>query len=158
TSIGRCACTARSAASEYASLPLTAPSCRTPVGSVPGDSGLSRGRTMTSSIPSHVASEVKKSRLYCAMPPCPPNASVTSARTRNEGLTIKLPLGRCDLKGPAPRPCAFVYGDCWNSLPALDARVAMQPRLDGSFKPGLGTFDYLVGKRHTRTARENSLR
>ena len=32
------------------------------------------------------ASADKKSRLYCAIPPCPPNASVTSARTRNPEL------------------------------------------------------------------------
>src|SRR5262249_15788144 len=152
--MGRNALPAPSSASEYASLLFTGASCRTPLGRVPGNVALIRGRTITSPTESHAVSEVKKSRLYCAMPPCPPNASVTSARTRNEGLTIELPLGRCDLKGPAPRPCTFVGGESRNSSPALDARVAMQPRLDGGFKPGLGTFDDLAGKRHTRTVRE----
>ena len=56
------------------------------------DVALRRGRTITSPTRSHLASADKKSRLYCAIPPCPPNASVTSARTRNPDPAITLPL------------------------------------------------------------------
>ena len=59
---------------------------------MPGDVTAPRGRTITSPIRSHTASDDKKSRLYCAMPPCPPNASVTSARTRSEDSAIIFPL------------------------------------------------------------------
>src|SRR5262249_7625787 len=71
---------------------------RRPEGRVPGDVALARGRTITALIASHAASEDKKSRLYCAIPPCPPNASVTSAKTRIGDLTSGL-SPRSSLKG-----------------------------------------------------------
>src|SRR4029077_21226610 len=89
TSNGPCVAV-RSAASEYASLGCTGGSCRTPKGSVSGQHPLARGNTTTSPIRSHAASEDKKCRLYSAMPPSPPNASVTSARTRIDDLATSL--------------------------------------------------------------------
>ena len=91
-SIGWYVIAAHSAASAYAGLFSTGRSCRIPVGKVLTDLARRRGRTMTSRTPSHLVSADKKSRLYCAMPPSPANASVTSARMRNPDLAITLPL------------------------------------------------------------------
>src|SRR5262249_32129480 len=90
--IGWCVMAVHSAASEYASLRFTGRSCRTPVGKAPTDLALRRGRTITSLTRSHLASADKKSRLYCAIPPFAPNASVTSARIRNPESAVTLPL------------------------------------------------------------------
>src|SRR5262249_36783660 len=109
----------RRAATEYASLGCTGGCCRTPEGSVFGRGALARGSTTTSSTRSHAASEDKKCRLYSAMPPSPPNASVTSARTRNEGsaiaLSLRLPL--------LERPNALPMHTCPRQVPELAANA-----------------------------------
>src|SRR5262245_32492459 len=66
--------------------------------------------------------------------------------------------GRCHLKGPAPCPRTPAHGKDGNSPPLLDARVALQPCLDGSSEAGLRTFNYLAGKWHARTVRKQMLR
>src|SRR5262249_26859373 len=80
--------------SEYPNLLSTERSCRTPGGNVLTDVVVRRGKTITSSTRSHLARADKKSQLYCAIPPCPPNASVTSARTRTPDRLTKLLLWR----------------------------------------------------------------
>src|SRR5262245_758305 len=50
---------------------------------VPTVEGLNRGMATTSAHSGVEAIDSKRSRLNLAMPPLPPNASVTSARTRN---------------------------------------------------------------------------
>ena len=112
---------------------------------MPGEVAIARGRTTTALIRSHAASEDKRSRLNCAIPPCPPNASVTNASTRNGDSAIRLSLSCRHFKSPAPRPRAFVHGKCRNSAPILDARVTLQPSLHGRFEAGLGTLDYPAG-------------
>ena len=121
------------------------------------DACAERGRTMTSPTQSHLASEEKKSRLYCAIPPCPPNASVTSARTRNEISPLRCRSGRRYLEGPPPRPRTFIRCKRRNSPPLLDALVALQPRLDRGCKSGLRTFNDFRRKWYARTVRKQTL-
>jgi hypothetical protein len=50
-------------------------------------SGACRGSTVIDDAAPLSASAFKKSRLYCAIPPYPPNASVTRARTDRHAVT-----------------------------------------------------------------------
>ena len=118
---------------------------------------LKRGKTITSPTRSHLASADKKSRLYCAIPPRPPNASVTSARTRNPDLSLRSRCGRRYLESPPPRPRALIGSKRGNSPPLLDAIVPLQPRLYRGCKPSLRTFDDFRGKWYARTVRKQTL-
>jgi len=50
-------------------------------------SGACRGNTVIDDAALFSVSAFKKSRLYCAIPPYPPNASVTRARTDRSAFT-----------------------------------------------------------------------
>src|ERR1700730_11760715 len=67
-----------------------------PGGKVLTGVAVKRGNTITSATRSHLASADRKSRLYCAIPPRPPNASVTSARTRSPDLVNYAPAVAAD--------------------------------------------------------------
>src|SRR5579864_72029 len=145
---------ARSAASEYDSRLPRALSCRTPRGSAAPLPSPSRGSTTIRSAPGIAAKAATRSRLYWAMPPELPNASVTRASAFIASDAVLRPR---HLIGPAPRPGAILRPQPRHLLPAADALVVLEPALDRRGKSGLGAGDDLVRHGGARRGREQTL-
>src|ERR1700722_18279088 len=145
---------ARSAVSEYDSRLPCALSCRTPRGRAVPPPSPSRGNTIIRLAPGISAKAAMRSRLYWAIPPELPNASVTSASAFIAAMRSLRPR---HLIGPAPRPWAILRPQPRHLLPAPDTLVVLQPALDRRGKPGLGARDDLVRHGGARRGREQTL-
>src|SRR5580693_8850920 len=145
---------ARSAVSEYDSRLPRALSCRTPGGSAAPLPSPSRGNTMIRLAPGISAKAATRSRLYWAIPPELPNASVTSASAFIASMRSSR---QRHLIGPAPRPWAIPRPQPRHLLPAPDALVVLQPALDRRRKSGLGAPDDLVRHGGARRRRQQAL-